>query len=187
MAVQVPEQLFMHELGDIYSAEQMILQMLPKMAQESSNQQAINAYNEHEKQTRQQVQNLQQCFQILGQQPPQVTCYAIAGIMQEHDTFLKDNPSQNILTLFDLGGANKVEHYEIVSYKSLIAQANLLGESQCVTLLQQNLQQEEWMAHTVEQIEHQLAPQMAQQSRQGMQGQGVQGMQSQSGRQDNKT
>ncbi len=182
MAVQTAEQLFMHELGDIYSAEQMILQMLPKMAQESNNQQATNAYNEHLRQTQQQVQNLQQCFQILGQQPPQVTCYAIAGIKQEHDTFLKDNPSQNILTLFDLGGADKVEHYEIVSYRSLIEQANLLGKSQCVPLLQQNLQQEEWMANTVEQIERQLAPQMARQGQPGVQGQGVQGMQSQPGR-----
>ena len=185
MAIQTSQQLFMHELGDIYSAEQMILQMLPKMAQECNIQQVGQAYQTHLQQTQQQVQNLQQCFQILGQQPPQVTCYAIAGIKQEHDSFVKDNPSANILTLFDLGGADKVEHYEIVSYKSLIEQANLLGMSQCVPLLQQNLQQEEWMANTVEQFEHQLAPQMVQQSMQGqpgVQGQGVQGMQGQPGR-----
>jgi ferritin-like metal-binding protein YciE len=182
MAIQTPEQLFMHELGDIYSAEQMILQMLPKMAQESNNQQVSQAFQMHEQQTRQQVQNLEQCFQILGQNPPQVTCYAIAGIKQEHDAFLKDNPSADVLTMFDLGGADKVEHYEIVSYKSLIEKANLLGMSQCVPYLQQNLQQEQSMAQTVEQIEHQLAPQMAQQAMPGMQGQGVQGMQSQPGR-----
>src|SRR5579884_2616407 len=94
MAVQTAEQLFMHELGDIYSTEQMILQMLPKMVQESNNQKTINAYNEHLRQTPQQVQNHQECFQILGQQPPRVTCYAIAGIKQEHDTFLNHNLRQ---------------------------------------------------------------------------------------------
>ncbi|HLI08332.1 MAG TPA: ferritin-like domain-containing protein [Ktedonobacteraceae bacterium] len=184
MAVQTPEQLFMHELGDIYSAERMILQMLPVMAQESNDQQVSQAFQTHEQQTRQQVQNLEQCFQILGQNPPQVICYAVAGIKQEHDTFLKDSPSQNVLTMFDLEGADKVEHYEIVSYKALIEQASLLGKTQCIPLLQQNLQQEEWMANTVERIEHQLAPQMTQRGVQGWQttpGQGVQGMQGQPG------
>jgi ferritin-like metal-binding protein YciE len=183
MAIQTPQELFMHELGDMYSAERMILQMLPVMVQESNDQQVSQAFQMHLQQTQQHVQNLEQCFQILGQRPAEVTCYAIAGIKQEHDSFLKENPSADVLTMFDLGGADKVEHYEIVSYKSLIEKANLLGASQCVPYLQQNLQQEESMAQTVEQIEHQLAPQMVQQvtQSQDLRGQGIQGMQGQPG------
>src|SRR5579864_8944172 len=103
MAVQSPKELFMDEMGDIYSAEQMIMQILPQLAKESNNPQATNAYQMHEQETRQQVQNLEQCFQILGQQPPRVACYAIAGLKQEHDTFVKEKPSQDILTAYDLG------------------------------------------------------------------------------------
>ncbi|HLH60071.1 MAG TPA: DUF892 family protein [Ktedonobacteraceae bacterium] len=162
MAIQSAKELFLTEMGDMYSAEQMILQILPQLAKESNNQQAVNAYNMHEQQTRQQIQNLEQCFQILGQQPPKVACYAVAGLKQEHDTFVKENPSQDILTAFDLGAAAKTEYYEMACYKGLIEKANMMGQSQVAQLLQQNFQQEQAMAQTVERISHQLGQQMVQ-------------------------
>ncbi len=165
MAIQSAKELFLTEMGDMYSAEKMILQILPQLAKESNSQQAVNAYNMHEQQTRQHVQNLEQCFQILGQQPPNVACYAVAGLKQEHDTFVKENPTQDILTAFDLGAAAKTEYYEMASYKGLIEQANLMGQSQVAQLLQQNFQQEQAMAQIVEQISHQLGQEMAQQSK----------------------
>lgn len=146
----------MHNLGDIYDAEQRILQILQTLASESQDPQATQAYRTHEQQTRQQIQNLEQCYQILGQQPQRVPCLAVQGLKQEHDSFLKDNPTPNILTMFDLGAAFKTEHYEIASYLSLIDAARAMNQPQVVQLLQQNLQQEEWMAQQVSTISRQL-------------------------------
>jgi ferritin-like metal-binding protein YciE len=169
MPMNNPQELFMHELGDIYDAEHRILQILPTLASESKDPQATQAYRTHEQQTRQQIQNLEQCYQILGQQPQRVPCTAIHGLKQEHDSFLKDNPTGAILTMFDLGAAFKTEHYEIASYLSLIDAARAMNQRQIVGLLQQNLQQEEWMAQQVSQISRQLdqqqigpSPQMGQ-------------------------
>src|SRR5579871_6834009 len=161
MAIQNVRQLFIHELGDIYDAEQRILQMLPQMANEASDGQVKSAFQYHEQQTRQHVQNLEQCFQILGEQPKRTSCQAIAGLKQEHDSFMKESPSAEMLTMFDLGGAAKTEHYEIASYQGLIEKANLLGKKDCVQLLQQNLSQEEEMAQKINQISKQISKQVA--------------------------
>jgi ferritin-like metal-binding protein YciE len=162
MAIQNVQQLFVHELGDIYDAEQRILQMLPQMANEASDGQVKSAFQNHEQQTRQQVKNLEQCFQMLGEQPKRTHCQAIAGLKQEHDSFVQEKPSAEMLTLYDLGGAAKTEHYEIASYQGLIEKANLLGKKDCVQLLQQNLSQEEEMAQKITQISKQMGKQVAQ-------------------------
>jgi ferritin-like metal-binding protein YciE len=162
MAIQNLSELFMYDLGSMYSAEQMILLILPELANESDNAQAKEAYQAHEQETRQQAQNLEQCFQILGQQPPKVTCYAVAGLKQEHDTFLKERPSPAMLTAFDLGAAHKTEYFEMASYKGLIEKANLMGQPRVAQLLQQNYDQEQAMAQRVEGIARQLGQQLVQ-------------------------
>ncbi len=163
MAMQSIQDLFQFELGDMYDAEQRILQMLPQMANECSNGQVKSALQHHEQQTRQHVQNLEQCFQALGTSPQRNTCHAIAGLKQEHDTFVKEQPSENMLMMFDLGGAAKTEQYEIASYRGLIEKANLMGQKECARLLQQNLSQEEEMAQKIEQMSRQLGPQTTKQ------------------------
>ena len=90
MTMQNQNDLFVHELSDMYDAEQRILQMLPTMANECISPDLKNAFQQHEQETRQQVLNLEQCFQKLGTQPDRSACYAIAGLKQEHDAFLKE-------------------------------------------------------------------------------------------------
>jgi ferritin-like metal-binding protein YciE len=160
MTMQNSNDLFIHELSDMYDAEQRILQMLPTMAQECNNNDLKNAFKQHEQETRQQVLNLEQCFQKLGSQPDRSACYAIAGLKQEHDAFLKENPTQDLITMFDAGGAAKTEAYEIASYRGLVEKANMMGQTQCAQLLKQNLDQEVAMAQRVEMISHQLDQQM---------------------------
>ncbi|HYX48614.1 MAG TPA: DUF892 family protein [Ktedonobacteraceae bacterium] len=163
MAMKSPQELFLHELGDMYDAEQRIAKMLPEMAKECNNAQLKNAFEQHEQETQQQIRNLEQCFQLLGSKPQKASCQAIAGLKQEHDTFLKERPSEEILSMFDLGGASKTEYYEMASYKGLIEKANMMGQQQVTQLLQQNLQQEEAMAKKVEQLSRQLGQQLIQQ------------------------
>ena len=114
----------------------------------------------------------------MGQQPQRETCSAIQGLKQEHDTFLQDNPAQQILTMFDLGAGAKTEHYEIASYQGLIEKCRLMDQQQCAQLLEQNLQQEQTMAQRVTQLGQQLGQQMI-----GMMGQSVQSPQMQMGQQ----
>ncbi len=171
MAVKTPFDLFLIEMGDIYDAEQRIAQILPALANESSDPQAQNAYQVHLQQTQHHIQNLEQCFQVLGVQPQRQVCAAVAGLKQEHDTFLKEQPTEQLLTMFDLGAAAKTEHYEIASYQSLIEMSTLLGQQQCTPLLKQNLQQEQEMLGAVTQISQLLGQQTASRFAPGQMGQ----------------
>ncbi|HEY4383607.1 MAG TPA: ferritin-like domain-containing protein [Ktedonobacteraceae bacterium] len=164
MAMQTPKDLFIHELGDIFDAEQKIAQILPAMMQESTDAQIKKAFEEHEVETKQQINNLKECFQMLNIKPESSPCAAIAGLKQEHDSFLKEKPSDSVLNLFDLGAASKTEHYEIASYKGLIEKAELMGQTQMIELLQQNLKQEEAMAKKVETLSKRLGKQAISQS-----------------------
>lgn len=159
MTMQRPEELFLHELSDMYDGEEHILKILPKLAEESGNSEVRSAFEMHEQQTREQIQNLDQCFQLLGAERQKVTCDAVLGLKKEHDSFLKEKPDDAILTMFDLGAASKTEHYEIASYEGLIAKAQLMGQQSVARLLEQNLRQEQEMAQKVSQLSQQLGRQ----------------------------
>ena len=161
MTMQKPQELFTHELSDMLDAEQRISKMLPTMVQETEHTEIKAALEHHLGETKQQIANLEQCFQILSEKPESATCFAVDGMRKEHESFLKEKPSTEILTLFNLSGAAKTESYEISSYTGLIDLAKLLGQTQCVQLLEQNLQQEEAMAKKVLHLSRQFGKQAA--------------------------
>jgi ferritin-like metal-binding protein YciE len=162
--MQTPNDLFLHEIEDMYDAEQRILQALPKLASEVQDPGLKTAFQEHVQQTQQHVKNLEQVFSILGKQPQRATCLGAQGIIAEHDQFLKESPAPQILTMFDVGAGEKTESYEITSYTGLVEKATLMGQQQIVQLLQQNLQQEQEMKQKLEQLGKQLAKQQIKQT-----------------------
>jgi ferritin-like metal-binding protein YciE len=119
MSMETPRDLFLHELSDTYSAEQVILEMIPKLVDEAEDRDLQAALKQHEKETRQQIKNLDQAFKLLGEQPEEMTCFGAEGLKKEHDSFVKEKPSAEVMTLFIAGAAGKTEHYEIESYTGL--------------------------------------------------------------------
>lgn len=171
MPMQSLMDLFLHELGDIYDAEQRVVQILPQLAGESADPQTQNVYRQHLQETQQQIQNIEQCFLVLGVPPQRQNCAAVAGLKQEHDAFMQERPTPAILTMYDLGAAAEIEHYGIASYQGLIEQCNLLGQQDCAQLLQKNLQQEQTMLRNITSLTHQLGQQaVSQQTSLGLQG-----------------
>jgi len=161
MPVQTQKELFLHELGDIYDAEQRITNILPEMAKEAQDPDIKQAFEQHLTETKQQINNIEQCFQVFGERPKTVACFAIDGLKKEHDNFVREQPSAEILSMFDLEAAVKTEHYEIASYQGLIDTAVTLGQQQCAQLLKQNLDQEEVMAEKAVLFARQLGKQIA--------------------------
>lgn len=162
MAVKSPQELFLMQLAEMYNIEQNLVQVLPQLAQEAQSQQTKDAFLQHEQETRQHARNLEQCFQILGQQPMGVENHAVKSLKQDHDTFVQQqHPSGPILTMFDLNAGIQSEYLEMANYAGLIDAANNLGYQQCIPLFQQNLQQEEAAARKLATIAHQLGQQGA--------------------------
>ncbi len=161
MPVQTQKELFLHELGDIYDAEQRISNILPEMAKEAQDPDIKKAFEQHLTETKQQITNIEQCFNILGEQPKTAPCLAIDGLKKEHDNFMREQPSADMLSMYDLEAAVKTEHYEIASYQGLIDAAVTMGQQQCAQLLKQNLDQEEVMAEKIVLFARQLGKQIA--------------------------
>lgn len=158
--VQQTRELFLRELSDIYDGERRGSEMLPMLADEVADEGIRTAFREHEEETRQQIQNLDRCFEVMGEKPQRVTCRPVDGLRQEHDRFVRERPSDQVMTMFALGAESKTEGFEIASYRALVNMAGVMGEQECARLLQENLKQEERMAERVERLSRDMGRQM---------------------------
>ncbi len=151
MPIKTLEEKFHHELGDIYDAEHQFLEAQNEMLPQATNEQVKKLLEQHIKQTEGQITVLEQAFAALGQEAKRIKCQGAAGIVAENKKTLKEvssNPA--LINLAIAGGSAKVEHYEIVSYRALIAGAEAMGQAKVMKLLQRNLVQEEATATKVE-------------------------------------
>lgn len=156
MSLTTPRELFVHELADAMSSEQIILGMLPELAKEALHPEVKQAIQEHERETKQQVKNLQQIFKQLGEEPEPTTCHATEGLKKEHEALHEEEPTPEILQMANLAGAAKTEHYEIATYTALVQMARDLGEREVAALLKENLDQEKAMAKRVQALAKEL-------------------------------
>lgn len=143
MAMDTIEELFEHELKDIYYAEHALLDALEQMAGESQEKDIRKAFQQHRKETQGQIKRLDKIFKALGRKPEEEVCPGIEGLIKEKKLFAKEKPSPELLEFYNLGAAQKVERYEITAYETLIDMAGKLGLDDAVSLLEENLQEEE--------------------------------------------
>jgi ferritin-like metal-binding protein YciE len=134
--------LFEHQLRDIYYAENQIVKALPKMIEKASNSELRNGFSEHLEQTRNHVTRLEQIFEMQDLTPEGVDCPAIDGIIEEADEVSGEVDDKRVLDAALIAAAQAVEHYEITRYGTLIAWARELGRSDCVSLLETTLEEE---------------------------------------------
>jgi ferritin-like metal-binding protein YciE len=155
--VTSPEELFVHELQDMYYAENALTKVLPQLAREASDRELSRAFETHLKETEKQIANLERVFGHMGKRPEAHPCPGIEGIRKEHDSFVEEQrPSPELLDVFLTGAASRTEHYEIAAYTGLIGKARALRQRESVELLQQNLKQEKDALKKVETISRRI-------------------------------
>jgi ferritin-like metal-binding protein YciE len=158
--MQTAKELFVHELTDILDAEQKLVETLGQLAEQHSEEpQLQKAFASHQAQTEKQVERVQQVFEELGEEPEQTECKGLKGLIEERESFKEEeDPSEDILAIFDVGAAIKVESYEINAYNSLIHLAEQLEMNKAVKLLNQNLREEEQTRTKLEGMARKLKP-----------------------------
>jgi ferritin-like metal-binding protein YciE len=134
--------LFEDGLKDIYYAEKKILAALPKMAKATETGELAAAFEKHRMETEQQVERLEEVFEVLNQPAKGKKCPGIDGILEEGKEILERFKGMPALDAGLLAAAQAVEHYEITRYGTLIAWAEKLGRRDAVPLLQETLQEE---------------------------------------------
>ena len=135
--------LFVHQLKDIYFAENAILKALPQIAEAAQSEELKGALAVHLKETEGQVKRLEQVFQLIGERPEGVPCKAIQGILAEGQEVLRAFQGGEALDAGLIAAAQAVEHYEITRYGTLLAWAKQLDLSEAEGLLEETLVEEE--------------------------------------------
>jgi ferritin-like metal-binding protein YciE len=140
--IQTFEDLFLHQLQDIYYAEKQIEKALPKMAAKSGNPQLSQAFEGHLGESQGQIDRLEKVFASIGETPKGVNCPAIDGIIKEANEVSGEISDKAVLDAALVAAGQAVEHYEITRYGTLIAWAKELGRNDAVALLEATLAEE---------------------------------------------
>jgi ferritin-like metal-binding protein YciE len=156
--MQTAHEFFLHELSDMLDAERKLVEALSEQASESSNDQVRKGFEQHRDQTEGQVERLEQVFESLGEQPETTECAGIKGLKEEHDNFKDEDPSEDLVDIFNVGAGIKVERYEISAYESLIQLARQMKHAEAVRLLTQNLKEEQQTLRKLTQLSKKLKP-----------------------------
>lgn len=142
MELESLQDLFVHQLQDLYNAENQILKALPKMIKKASAPELKAAFQEHLDVTKGQVARLEKVFASIGEKVKGKTCKAMQGIIEEAKESMEEDAEPEVMDAALIADAQRVEHYEIAGYGTVRAYAELLGNKQAAKLLQQTLDEE---------------------------------------------
>jgi ferritin-like metal-binding protein YciE len=134
--------LFLDELKDIYWAEKALVKALPKMAEKATSSELVAAIEDHLAVTETHVDRLEQVFESIGEKAAAKKCDAMEGLIKEAQGIMEDTEEGVVRDAGIISAAQKVEHYEIASYGTLVSFANTLGESEAAQLLEETLNEE---------------------------------------------
>lgn len=138
------EALFVDQLKDLYSAEQQLMDALPKMAKASSHADLEKAFNQHLETTRQQAKRLEDIFSNRQEQPGGKKCKGMEGILKEGEEMIqkRSQMDKDVLDAALIASAQRAEHYEISGYGTARTYAKALGHDKTAKMLDKTLDEE---------------------------------------------
>jgi ferritin-like metal-binding protein YciE len=134
--------LLISELKDIYSAEEQIVKSLPNLVKAADSDDLKEAFQSHLEETKEQVERLDEIFEILQENPKGEKCEAMEGLIQECSDAIHQFPKSALRDAALISKAQRIEHYEISAYGSLRTFAKELDLKNIVNLLQATLDEE---------------------------------------------
>lgn len=135
-------ELFTDSLKDIYWAENALVSALPKMMANATAPSLISAIKDHLTVTKNQLTRLEKIFELIGEKAEGKKCEAMAGLLKEGDSIVEETMPGAVRDAGIIAASQKIEHYEIATYGTLVAFAKALGENDAAKLLTQTLAEE---------------------------------------------
>ena len=136
------ETLLLEQIKDLYSAENQLIEALPKMAAGASTADLKKAFQSHLNETKTHKTRLEKAFRELGHEPEDHTCEAMKGLITEGDSVLSADGDPKVKDAAIIAAAQRVEHYEMAGYGCARTFANQLGHESVADLLQETLDEE---------------------------------------------
>jgi ferritin-like metal-binding protein YciE len=143
MALKSLTDLFFDELKDIYHAEKQLIKALPKMAKNATSEDLQQAFTDHLEETEGQIERLETIFKLIDEPAKAKVCKAMKGLIEEGKELMEEDAEPSTLDAGLICAAQKVEHYEISAYGTLITWAGILAyDKKIITLLKESLAEE---------------------------------------------
>jgi ferritin-like metal-binding protein YciE len=133
---------FLEELKDTYDAEKQLAKALPKLAKAARSPELKSAFEHHLEETKGHVERLERVFESLDEKAKGKHCPGIAGIIEEGKSAMDEDYEDPTIDALLIAGGQRAEHYEMAAYGTLIAWARVMGHTEAVQLLEQNLEEE---------------------------------------------
>ena len=133
---------FIDELRDAYDAEKQITKALPKMVKAASSPELRTAFEAHLEETRGQVNRLEEVFATLDEKVRGKHCDGMEGIIEEGKSAMEEDFDDTTMDACLIASAQRVEHYEMAAYGTLVAWARVMGHTEAASLLQETLDEE---------------------------------------------
>jgi ferritin-like metal-binding protein YciE len=139
MKLQSLRDLYLDQLRDLFSAEQQIVEALPKIVKSASSRELQEAIQNHYEETGEHVTRLSKILEKLGEPTGGKTCQGMKGLLREGSEYIesKNEIAAPVLDAGLIAAAQRVEHYEISAYGTARTFADLLGEHEAAQLLAQ--------------------------------------------------
>lgn len=161
MPAETMQDLFVEEIKDLYSAENQILKALPRIIKAVQSTELEQALTEHLHVTEKHVTRLEQIAAQLGKRPGGKKCVGMEGVLKEGKEALQEMEESEVRDAAIIGGAQRVEHYEIAGYGTARAHALQLGEQDFAALLEQTLEEEKEADKTLTELAESSINEMA--------------------------
>lgn len=143
MKIQTFHDLLVMLLKDTYSAENQLVEALPKMAKAATDPDLKAGFENHLEQTQEHVKRLERIAEMLEIETlGGLKCHGMEGLVFEGAEVIKETETPEVLDAGLIHAAQKVEHYEIVAYATLIAWVKEMGHDDVVEILGQTLDEE---------------------------------------------
>jgi ferritin-like metal-binding protein YciE len=152
MKLHTLEDLFLHELRDLYNAEHQITKALNKLIKKAMSPELQSALEEHLTETEDQIERLDRIFEILDQRAKGIKCHGMEGLLTEGNELLSEDADPPVQDAGLIASCQKVEHYEMAGYGTVRTWAQILGQEEIAQLLQQTLDEEKAMDERLNQI-----------------------------------
>jgi len=136
------EDLFEHQLKDLYSAETQLIEALPKMVKNSKDDKLKKAFEDHLEETKEHKKRLEEVCKKLDIDPNGEKCKGMEGLIKEAEDFIKEKKDDDVANAGLIADAQRVEHYEIAGYGTAVRYAKELGHNDIAKTLQKTLDEE---------------------------------------------
>jgi ferritin-like metal-binding protein YciE len=134
---------FVEELQDIYWAEKHLAKELPKLQKAATSEELAEAFGDHQAETEEHVNRLEDVFKMMGETAKAKKCQAMEGLVKEATEIIEE--TEETTATRDVAlimAAQKMEHYEIATYGSLVQLAKTIGLHDVADVLAETLNEE---------------------------------------------